>query len=367
MARGLFRNGRNNRWRVRLRYPDGSTRCVSTGQREHGAALVAAKRLQREAADPAPAAYPLGEALDAFLASLDVNGGHSRRGCRPATIRFYQQKTAALRAELGEATPIGELRVPRLEDYIRTRRGDGVQDPTIAKELGALGAVLRRARRVGRWRGELDPVLPPFRVPYVPRVRHLTPAEFERLALVLRPHRALIVRVIVLSGARNSEWERLERGHVELDAGLLELPGTKTAGARRVVPIAPELREVLLEVIAVATGDRLLRRWPNIRRDLAAACRRAGIARVTPNDLRRTFATWLWKGGMSPAEIGRLLGHRDSRMVERVYGQLRAEDLAAKVIAALEAVRGCKQQSIPVLDGKPAIAGGVDAEEVAHA
>jgi integrase len=364
MPRGLFRDGPSNRWRVRIRYPDGSTRSISTGQRELGAARAAARRLQREAADPAPAAYPLGEALDAFLASLDVNGGHSRRGCRPATIRFYQQKTKALRAELGGELAIGELRLPRLEAYIRARRAVGVADPTIAKELGVLRAVFRRARRVGRWRGELDQVLPPFRVPYVPRVRNLTPAELERLVATLRPARALIVRLIVLSGARNGEWERLERAHVELEAGLLELPGTKTEGARRVVPIAPELADVLREVLAGdVVRDRLFATWSNIRRDLAAACRRAGIARVTPNDLRRTYATWLWKGGMSPAEIARLLGHRDSRLVERVYGQLRAEDLAVKVAAALAAVR---RQSQSVLDGKTPIA-GVVAVEVSHA
>jgi integrase len=43
--------------------------------------------------------------------------------------------------------------------------------------------------------------------------------------------------------------------------------------------------------------------WVNVRRDLAAACRRAGIERVTPNDLRRTFASGMKQGGEDSAVV----------------------------------------------------------------
>jgi integrase len=71
----------------------------------------------------------------------------------------------------------------------------------------------------------------------------------------------------------------------------------------------------------------LFRAWSNARRDLADACRRAGIAKVSPNDLRRTYGTWLRLGGVEPSLIGAAMGHADSRMVERVYGRMPAESL----------------------------------------
>ncbi len=47
----------------------------------------------------------------------------------------------------------------------------------------------------------------------------------------------------------------------------------------------------------------------NVGRDLPRACERAGVPRCTPNDLRRTFASWLVQAGESLLVVSRLLGH----------------------------------------------------------
>jgi hypothetical protein len=73
----------------------------------------------------------------------------------------------------------------------------------------------------------------------------------------------------------------------------------------------------------------LFRPWGNSRRDLTQACERAGIPPVSPNDLRRTFGTWLRLHGVAPHFIGVAMGHADSRMVERVYGRMPEENLRA--------------------------------------
>jgi hypothetical protein len=43
---------------------------------------------------------------------------------------------------------------------------------------------------------------------------------------------------------------------------------------------------------------------------------------VSPNDLRRTYASWLKQRGVDSMVVAKLLGHTSSRMVELVYGHL---------------------------------------------
>jgi len=45
---------------------------------------------------------------------------------------------------------------------------------------------------------------------------------------------------------------------------------------------------------------------------------------VTPNDLRRTFATWLKQNDVDSAVVAALMGHSSTAMVDRVYGKLDA-------------------------------------------
>jgi hypothetical protein len=107
--------------------------------------------------------------------------------------------------------------------------------------------------------------------------------------------------------------------------GTILLPGTKTAGSRREFGIPPPLMKYF-RTVKKKTGPVVVR-WQNVRRDLAAKCKKLGIPRVSPNDLRRTFASWMKNAGVDSFAVARLLGHTTSRMVELVYGQLDDETL----------------------------------------
>jgi integrase len=103
--------------------------------------------------------------------------------------------------------------------------------------------------------------------------------------------------------------------------------------------VVSEVARSLLEyALAYAGGDGLLfRRWSNVRRDLHAACAAVKIPPCSPNDLRRTCATWLRAAGASPDLIAPVMGHADTRMVERVYGRLPLEDLRRRLAHAIGA------------------------------
>lgn len=69
------------------------------------------------------------------------------------------------------------------------------------------------------------------------------------------------------------------------------------------------------------------------RKAWAAAVRSAGIGHARVHDLRHTYASWQIQGGVSLAEVGRLLGHVSPLTTQR-YAHL-AETPSEKVLAAL--------------------------------
>ena len=68
---------------------------------------------------------------------------------------------------------------------------------------------------------------------------------------------------------------------------------------------------------------------------LERACARAGIPRCTPNDLRRTYSTWLRADGVPNELSAPTMGHKDTRMLDRVYARLPPELLRLRLLAAL--------------------------------
>ena len=57
----------------------------------------------------------------------------------------------------------------------------------------------------------------------------------------------------------------------------------------------------------------------NMRRELAAICRRAQVPAVRPNELRHSCASLLSDEGVPNEEIADLLGHTTTRMVHQTY------------------------------------------------
>ena len=113
----------------------------------------------------------------------------------------------------------------------------------------------------------------------------------------------------------------------------------ETANAARTIPIPKQMRFLLVGVKPPFTP------WPYVNRDLARACRTAKIPRVSPNDLRRTFASLLVQDGVPLDVVAKLLGHSSAAMVYRVYGRFTPNALAELAAPAVPPVyqRGQKQ------------------------
>jgi integrase len=235
-----------------------------------------------------------------------------------------------------------------LADYIQRRldktdeKNGCASGHTVQKEL----ITIRKALKLCVKRGILPqmPSFPEFSPAYKPRETWLTPEQFSLVCAELAADRRLWAALAALAGANLSEVEAIEWTMVDLARGRMLIPGTKRETRRRHVPIAPALRHLLEQVPVEKRRGRVVQRWGNVRRDLHAAVERANVVimtraleakeetwveipKVSPNDLRRTFASWLIQNGADRFTVANLMGHTSTRMIEKVYGKLKQENL----------------------------------------
>lgn len=242
------------------------------------------------------------------------------------TVDFYEGKLGHVLRLFGATAMPSDITPANVDRYLARRRSEGAINSTLGKELTAIEQLCRVAQRRGAYPGRIEALRPvSFSVNYRPRERWLTRTELTDLLAELEPHRAAHVAFIVATGARWSESLRAQAEHVLDDR--IHILGTKTEAADRWIPILTAMRPLLER----STYRLPFAAWGNVRRDLAVACRRCGIEPVTPNDLRRTTASWCAEAGVQADHTAKLLGHASVKMVLRVYGRIRP-DLLGKLI-----------------------------------
>lgn len=278
-----------------------------------------------------------------------------RRGERQAagraegTIHCLTVKGKNLERLLGAKTPLSTISARVVDAYINKRLREAAEKnqtgvrSTVYKELVTLRGAMKLARRQGYACRPVEEVMPlDFSPKYKPKERALSEAEIASLLKTLDPHRAAVVAFILATGATYpSEVQNLRKGDVDQEKWMVRLRGTKRDTRDRKVPIVSFAREWLRQAVVYMPFAP----WKNVRHDLHNACDEAGIARCSPNDLRRSVATLLRARGVEPSLIGTYLGHADSRMAERVYGRLAPDQLAHLLEQRLTATQPKKRKT----------------------
>jgi integrase len=310
----------------------------STGCSTKSAAEIVLARWERERADPVYAAAndaTFGEEARRFL--MACNGAVERGKMAPETLGMYRQKAGALVRLIGADARLGTFDGSTFQQYIDARRADfaestgkTITESTLYKEWITFRGILKqawRAQRFGRDPAALKPSH--FGPEYKPRETALTWPQTVALLDALPELRARPVAFALGTGARRREVFAAQAGDVDTSAWTVRLRGTKTDAADATIPI-PRLMRHLAE-----SGSPPFARWPNARRDLAITCAAIGIPRVTWNDLRRTFASLLVQAGVAPHLVAKLLRHKTTAMIDRVYGRQTAESLAGLIDAQI--------------------------------
>ena len=213
---------------------------------------------------------------------------------------------------------------PQTEDGRRARRASANRVLTILK------AALNRAYHDGKvptddaWRR-----VKPFTNADAARLRYLSRDECTRLLNACEPSFRKLVRAALLTGCRYGELARLEARDFDPDAAMLHVRTSKS-GRPRHVPLDDEALAFLRTAVAgLGPGDLVFRQasgraWgaSEQRRPLLGAGSVARMAEVNFHALRHTWASHRIMAGAPLMVVAQVLGHADTRMVERHYGHL---------------------------------------------
>ena len=340
---------------AKLRNEHGHIKPVTTRCTDEAAATLFADEWERRAADPSykiAVEATLGSAIADFLSEL------RRKRVSAATLEVAETKLGHFVRLWGPHwqllrttnTVVLEYIDRREAEYVSRKKKKLVTPSTIKKELSHLTRVLVWAHFRGTFPPDVTTVIPPnYSSKSRPKSRTPTPVEVAKLIAQMRADRGAHVAFIVATGARWSESVRACRVDVDLKRLMVALRGTKTDLADGSVPItglswmylayalehAPESEE--------AAEVPLFRRWSSgsYWRDLQAACVRAGIAPVSPNDLRRSFGKWHRDmimshgvGATSAAEqVSILLRHTTDKLAQTTYASTSGADLGPMIRA----------------------------------
>lgn len=276
------------------------------------------------------AAYEDSGSLDHLRAAEDRRRHLEWWEARLGTVRALALNKARIRAELrvletGEAAPKGKPLAPSTRRrYLATLRAalTWAMDEELIPVNPARGAARRKDRE------------PPGRVRYLD--------DEERAALLAEvdastdPRLAPLVRLALLTGARQGELLGLRWRDLDLERGLASLPRTKAGPGRSVALSAPAvaiLREQhsrrvvgLDQVFGVPPSGRAY--FP--RKAWEKAVDAAGLDDFRFHDLRHSFASALLSAGSTLAETAAALGHHTLQMVQR-YQHLEAPH-AARIV-----------------------------------
>jgi integrase/recombinase XerD len=272
------------------------------------------------------------------------------RGLRPLTLAAYEdaleQFREWVRVRLADRAPdqLTARDVLAYLQYLREVRGNG--DSAVNRAVVVLRRFYRAMVAMGYLEHTANPLVDFPSIKAVPRklpvalsaeqVRRVLDEPKADTVIGLRD-RALLA-LLYGTGIRASECASLRSGQVDLTQLTITVQGK--GGHERVIPLNPELAEVLRDYVR-ARGPALPTA-PFFRSRFRGSLSRTSVYQrvrtwgqrsrvgcpLSPHRLRHTFATHLVRAGVALVTIRDLLGHRLITSTQ-VYLHVTADDLRA--------------------------------------
>ncbi len=231
-----------------------------------------------------------------------------------------------------------------IEQYKQHRLSAGVKPNTINSELNILRAILKKAKALKLYSGDL-PEVKLFKVDDS-RLRFLKPEEFARLLQACPSWLRPAVEFAVYTGLRASEIFSLKWEDVDLEHGTIAITNAKNNEIAR-LPLGKQAIELLKRlkgntprigyIFTNSKGKPYKVEDKTYLKAFKTACRKAGMPDLRFHDLRHTFASWLAMKGVDLYTIQHLTRHKSANMVKR-YAHLSPEHLRSALDTLSEVI-----------------------------
>jgi integrase len=133
------------------------------------------------------------------------------------------------------------------------------------------------------------------------------------------------ILILIYTGLRIQEYLNLTKKDIDLDRRIIEVHGTKTASAERLVPIHKD-------IIPLFQYDTGIGKEYNafVYRFFKRKLDTLGV-KHTPHECRHTFATLAKESGLDPYYVKKIMGHISDDLTEDVYTHTYEETLIKQI------------------------------------
>lgn len=259
---------------------------------------------------------------------------HVASHCKPTTQAEYKRSV-----ELFINPKIGSHRIIDVTraDIVELHQSMKATPYQANRTLGVLSIMFTVAHTWGVRTDGVNPCWKVKRYKEEKRERYLTTEELARLGKVLREANAEreavhCIQLLLLTGCRLSEIQKLKWAYVDLDAGVLRLPDSKSGA--KLVSIGKAAADIFKTIPRiegnpyVITGQVKGQHLTDMQRPWRRLRKRAGLGDVRIHDLRHSFASDALQLGEDLTMIGRLLGHTQVQTTAR-YAHLKTGPVRA--------------------------------------
>jgi len=265
-----------------------------------------------------------------------------RDHCRVHNRSWKRKRTSLdfLKKKLG-SIPLEDIGPKHALAYIHWRKGNGISNATINRDLTSLKHMMVYAAEVG--------AVDQSRIAKVKKLEEIreerprpTDEQIDHLLACTDPRIRPIIGFIRETGCRLEEGLSLKRTQVRKQDRLVVFSANTKSGKPRYLPLTDEAIQWIEEMPQLPGCPYIFwhpkskTRWYNIRKVFNKARKEAGLDWIQIKDLRRHYGIVLSENGAEMHVIQAMLGHSSVVITEKYYAHFSPHYAARRAFQVLQ-------------------------------